>query len=155
MPARRKSNQLLGLSAMTREDRKPKRDFSRRLTRAPSPPAELSQRASEEWRRLAPACVAIGTLTGADLTAFALLCETLASEREARETVAAEGLTTPTAGGGKKPHPAVRIAENARNQSVRLLEAFGLTPRGRQSVDISPRDSPANELAEKFWSSRS
>jgi P27 family predicted phage terminase small subunit len=151
MPARRKSNLLGSITNRAREDRRPKLDFAKRLTRAPAVPAGLSERAAAEWRQLAPAAVGVGTLTAADLTAFALLCATLATERQAREVIEAEGLSVATDGGGMKPHPCVRIVENARNQSVRLLESFGLTPKGRQSIDVNPPGSPANELAERFW----
>jgi P27 family predicted phage terminase small subunit len=151
MPARRKSNLLGGITSTAREDRKPKLDFAERLKRAPEAPADLSPRAAAEWHRLAPAAVGLGTLTAADLTAFGLLCATLATERQAREVIDAEGMSVPTADGGKKPNPAVRAAETARNQAIRLLESFGLTPRGRQSVDVKPRNSPAHDLEEDFW----
>jgi len=92
--------------------------------------------------------VLIGRLTGADLRALELLCETLASEGEARAVVAREGFTVPTADGGQKPHPAVRIMETARNQAHRLLADFGLTPKGRQAVDTTPPPDPDNPFAE-------
>jgi P27 family predicted phage terminase small subunit len=78
-----------------------------------------------------------------DLRGFELLCVTLASETEAREMLQREGLTVPTADGGRKPHPAVRVAETARAQAARLLDAFGLTPQGRQSIDVAPLRAPS------------
>lgn len=84
------------------------------------------------------AAVGIGTLTQADLRAFELLAVTLAAEAEAREVIQREGLTVLTADGGRKPHPAVRIAETARAQAARLLSGFGLCPKGRQSLDPPP-----------------
>jgi len=108
--------------------------MSNRLSRAPAPPKHLNPRAAEEWRRLAPACIALGTLTAVDLRAFELLTVTLAAESEARELLAATGLTVSTGQGGCKPHPAVRMAETARRQAAQLLADFGLTPRGRKGV---------------------
>ena len=151
MPARRTSNALKVIQSTARSDRKPRRDFAARLARTPSPPAYLSQRATEAWRRLAPAATNLGVLTLADLAAFELLCVTLGAEAEARAVLERDGLTTSTGSGGRKPHPAVRIAETARAQAARLLEAFGLTPRGRQSLDTPP---PAPDPASaKFFRS--
>jgi P27 family predicted phage terminase small subunit len=150
MTAHRKSNLLKLMRGTAREDRKPKRDFARRLYRAPLPPSHLSARAASEWRGLARAAVSLGTLTGADLRAFELLAVTLATESEARDVLAREGLTVPTAGGGRKAHPGLRTAETARAQAATLLAAFGLTPRGRQSVDVLP-PSPAGDLSAKYF----
>ncbi|MBV8522583.1 MAG: P27 family phage terminase small subunit [Acetobacteraceae bacterium] len=61
----------------------------------------LSERAQCEWKRLAPAAVALGTSRSTDELAFGLLCEVLAREAEARETIEREGYTVPTADGGK------------------------------------------------------
>jgi P27 family predicted phage terminase small subunit len=138
MPAHKKSVALKLLRGTERPDRRPKRDFSARLTRAPSPPSHLSELAAAEWRRLAPVSVSLGTLTAADMRGFELLCETLASETAARAALAREGVTVRTVGGGLKPHPSVRVLETARAQAARLLDSFGLTPRGRQSLDTPP-----------------
>jgi len=150
MAAPRKSNLYKLIGGTTREDRRPKRDFAARLSRAPLPPARLSDRAAAEWRQLAPAVVALGTLTQADLRAFELLAVTLGTEMEAREVLQHEGMTVPTADGGRKPHPAVRVAETARAQAARLLADFGLTPRGRQSVDVAPPGGSQADPAFKY-----
>jgi P27 family predicted phage terminase small subunit len=110
-----------------------------RLLKCPVPPTRLSKPAREEWLRLASVAHRLGTLTEADLRGFELLTETLATERTARETVAEAGMTVPTADGGMKPHPAVRIMETARNQAARLLESFGLNPKGRSTVETAPQ----------------
>lgn len=148
MPAHQKSSNSKRIRRTARRDRRPRRDFAERLNRAPSPPAHLSERAAGEWRGLAPVAVRLGTLTQADLRGFELLCVTLAAEAEARATLEREGMTTATGGGGLKPHPAVRMAETARAQAARLLADFGLTPRGRQSIDPPP---PPPSAAEKFF----
>jgi P27 family predicted phage terminase small subunit len=103
---------------------------------APEPPDHLSPRAAAEWRRLAPAAAALGTLAEADLRGFELLAGTLATEAEARAVVEREGHAVPTAGGGWKPRPEVRVMETARVQAARLLGEFGLTPRGRRGLDL-------------------
>ena len=106
------------------------------LAEAPAPPAHLSARAAAEWRRLAPAAAALGTLAEADLRGFELLCDTLATEAETRAVVEREGHAVSTAGGGAKPRPEVRVMETARAQAAKLLAEFGLTPRGRRGLDL-------------------
>lgn len=91
----------------------------------------MSKHGCAEWNSLAKVAHQLGTLTAADLRAFELLCELLATERQARETIARDGMTVATAGGTVKPHPTVRTLENARRQATALLAAFGLTPKGR------------------------
>jgi P27 family predicted phage terminase small subunit len=120
------------------------RDPAAPLAEAPAPPAHLSARAAAEWRRLAPAAAALGTLAEADLRAFEPLAETLATEAEARAVVEGEGHAVPTAGGGQKPRPEVRVMETARVQAARLLAEFGLTPRGRRGLD-PPRPRGASD----------
>lgn len=98
------------------------------LRRAPPPPADLTERAAAQWRQLAPRCIAAGTLTTASLPALAVLCRALAAEALALETLEREGLTLPTAGGGRKGHPAARVLREARATAVALLADFGLAP---------------------------
>jgi P27 family predicted phage terminase small subunit len=104
----------------------------------PAPPVHLSADAQAEWIRLAPVARALGTLTAGDSRAFELLCSTLATAEGARRAVDAEGYTIATDGGGRKPHPCVRVMEAASNAAARLLHAFGLTPTGRAALDLSP-----------------
>jgi P27 family predicted phage terminase small subunit len=149
MPNPRKSTRLKVVTGTDRAARKPARDPAVRLDKCPSVPATISDDAKPEWKRLAPIAHRLGTLAEADLRAFELLCETLATERQARAEVASAGMTTATADGGLKPHPAVRIMETARAQAAALLANFGLTPRGRQSVNPAPLPSQ-NDVAEKY-----
>lgn len=137
MPSRR-SNQAKNLSGTARADRVPKPEMAERLRTPPKSPPNLSDRAKAEWDRVAPAVVGLGTLTSADLRAFELLAQTLATATEATEALATDGLSVRTGDGGLKPHPAVRIMETARMQARALLAEFGLTPRGRQGVDVHP-----------------
>lgn len=105
------------------------------------PPSHLSPIAAEEWRALAPAAVAAGTLHARSVRTFEVLTETLATERAARELVGQHGITVTTGAGGVKPHPAVRSMEIARAQAVVLLKAFALDPTPRDGDPIP--DIPA------------
>ena len=128
-----------------RADRAPAADpkAGERLDEPPAPPPTLSPRGMAEWHRIAPAACGLGTVMAADLRALELLCEALAVESEARETVQREGFVTMAGSGGVKPHPALRVAENARTQASKLLSDFGLTPRGREGVSILPKSGPS------------
>jgi P27 family predicted phage terminase small subunit len=57
-------------------------------------------------------------------------------ERQASDTLQREGFMVSTAAGGHKPHPALRVLEGARRDAARMREAFGLTPRARQALDV-------------------
>ena len=67
-----------------------------------------------------------------------------------RALILAEGATIPAGEGGKKGHPALKLATEARAQAIRLLESFGLTPSSRHRVDRAPPppadDSPWSKL---------
>ncbi|MEP6636683.1 MAG: phage terminase small subunit P27 family [Acidobacteriota bacterium] len=137
----RLSVQAKRLSGTDRDDRRPKRTALERLRAVPPAPEHLSVRAQVEWGPLATACVELGTLTSADLRGLELLAEVLATEAELRELLKTEGMTIPGADGNSKSHPACKLLESTRNQAARLLSDFGLTPKGRQSVDVYPAPS--------------
>jgi P27 family predicted phage terminase small subunit len=133
---RRKSTSLKQFQGTARPDRTPKRTALDRLAVPPPPPSHLSQRAQIEWVPLATATVELGVLTSADMRALELLAEVLATESELREVLKKEGLTIVGSEGGSKAHPGCKLLESTRNQAARLLCEFGLTPKGRQGVDI-------------------
>lgn len=116
--------------------------------RRPSPPASLSTRAREEWRRLAPIAHEAGTLTARSAKVFEILCEVLATERQARELVAVDGIAVKTGRDGVKPHPAVRTMETARAHAAVLLKAFRLEP-ARATPGVTPATKPRGKSA---WS---
>lgn len=118
-----------------------------RLKVPPPPPESLSDVARREWEFLAPVVVELQTCCRADLRAFQQLCETLASQTELQEIVNTEGQLLKTGTGSYKSNPAVRSLETARNQSHRLLEAFGLTPKSRNYVSKAPAARSDNPFA--------
>lgn len=118
------------------------------LAKIPPPPSHLSAAASGEWKRLAPIVEGLGTVSGADMRAFELLCSTLATAGDAESTVRKEGMTMQTGGGGVRSHPAVKVMETARAQAARLLEQFGLTPKARNYVSKAQQ---AESAAGNTW----
>jgi P27 family predicted phage terminase small subunit len=113
----------------------------------PLAPGYMTELGKVEWRRLAPLIHAQRTLAAADLRAFELLCETLATGAMAQAAIAAGGLTVVTPMGARA-HPAVKIMEAARAGATRLLIEFGLTPRAREHVSAAPDEAPGNAFAE-------
>jgi P27 family predicted phage terminase small subunit len=146
MPNPRRSAALKVISGTDRPDRQAPKPVENLHSAAPKPPKNLSKAAKSEWNRLAPIAHRLGYLADSDLRSFALLCETLATEGIARAEVVAAGMTVSTGTGGLKPHPAIRTMETARAQAARLLEAHGLNPKGRSSVDPAPPDRAANRF---------
>ena len=136
--SQRLSSQLKAFRGTHRPDRTPTPTALDRLRAVPPPPAHLSERAKIEWVPLATSCVELGTLTSADMRALELLAEVLATESELRELLKREGMTMPGADSNTKAHPACKLLESTRNQAARLLSDFGLTPKGRQGVDVYP-----------------
>ncbi|HJV88379.1 MAG TPA: phage terminase small subunit P27 family [Noviherbaspirillum sp.] len=125
------------------------------LSVTPAPPLHLSSRAQDEWNRIVPAAMAIGTFTHADLRAMELLCDALATIAELSDAVRDEGYTLPTADGGRKGNPLLRAISEQRSHAMKLLASFGLTPLGRMSVDVKPERSQDNPfLALMLKSSR-
>lgn len=137
MPAR-KSTARKAAAGTLRPSRIRQTPAGERLTEPPGPPAGLDPAAAGEWRALAPILCEICVLTRADLRTLRLLCETLASAASLDATIKAEGLTIESGTGARKAHPALNALGVARSQAARLLDGFGLSPRGRGGVDQAP-----------------
>jgi P27 family predicted phage terminase small subunit len=114
----------------------------------PEPPPDLSGLSLEIWRDLAPKIWEAGYLVETDAAAFAILCGILATEKMARQALERDGLTTQSEAGTIKGHPALRAAETARAQARAYLEAFALTPSGRQKIDPTPTKKSTSRFAE-------
>jgi P27 family predicted phage terminase small subunit len=119
------------------------------LDQAPPPPPHLDGDAAQEWRRVAAAAVALGSLRACDLPALALLAETLGLARAAQRALLAEGFAIATAAGNPKGNPAARVLAEARQHAAQMLKDFGLTPSSRGQVGGWP--SRAERDADREW----
>ena len=119
------------------------------LEEAPPPPPHLDGDAAEEWRRVAAAAVALGSLRACDLPALALLAETLGLARAAQRALLAEGFAIATAAGNPKGNPAARVLAEARQHAAQMLKDFGLTPSSRGQVEGWP--SRQKRDADREW----
>jgi phage terminase small subunit len=109
--------------------------------REPKPPAGevakpsgLSVRAGAAWDELAPICLAMGTLTTADVRAFATMCELQATFSS---VVACK----------ESPQFDVRL-ERETSQALRPYYAlFGLEPVSRARIAVPAKDEPVSKWA--------
>ncbi len=97
---------------------------------------ELSSEAEKVWRYLAPRCSKMGTLTEADLVAFAELCEEWSMARAARRAMRkgrGYSLITKdrTHGGEPRRHPGSMLARQHGDAFRQWAARFGLTPSDR------------------------
>jgi P27 family predicted phage terminase small subunit len=136
----RQSNERKRAAGTFRPDRNPRRSPIEPLGDAPSPPGYLSAGAKREWGPLTRVLVDLGVIVEADLRSLALLCEVLASEAEYRAQIARDGALLIAPNGTRRANPIVKMLEASRNQAARMLSSFGLDPKGRQGVDLQPRE---------------
>lgn len=106
----------------------------------PDPPADLSELAADEWRRIAPLLHDIGMLAKIDRDALALYCESLADWFKARREVLAKPMI------GKRRNPQWVIEEKAAARLLRMMAEFGLTPSSRMRLNQPAGTKPKDEF---------
>jgi P27 family predicted phage terminase small subunit len=97
------------------------------------PPADLSEVAAAEWRRLAPVLQAAGLLTPLDAPVFEIYCEAVATRQALAQALA-------VAGAADRPSLTRAVLE-ASQWVNRLAREFGMTPASRSRV--RPAASPS------------
>ena len=115
-------------------------------------PEGLSGPAKAVWEEVAPICLAMGTLTTADVQAFATFCELQATIRAASAEKDREGftpflVTTMVDSAGNehsnvKQHPAITLERNTAAALRPYYEKFGLEPVGRARISVPKVDKP-------------
>lgn len=104
-------------------------------------PATLSQSARRIWETLAPICVGMGTLTVADLGAFAALCELQVTLQCACAQKDSPRFRAVNARG--KIHPALKLERDTAAALRPYYEKFGLDPIGRARIQLPTIPEPA------------
>jgi P27 family predicted phage terminase small subunit len=135
----RKSAAAKALAGTARPDRAIKPPAAGDPLAVLTPPKALSREAKAEWRELAPRVQRLGLLTTTTVQSFKLLCQTLGTVRQMEAVLALDGMTELNSKGVRRTRPEVHILQNARAQARALLESWGLSPRSRQNVDVTPR----------------
>jgi|GEM_PF-176970 len=97
-------------------------------------PNYLLPEARKEWRRLAPALIAMGVLTVADAVPFAAYCTAYARWREAEDFITQHGAIYKDPRGFARPNPYVAIAAQQLREIKSLAAEFGLTPANRTAI---------------------
>src|SRR5262245_53918797 len=108
----------------------------------PKPEPWLGKHGRRLWLRLAPDLVLRNRLRPEYLVTFAALCAVYHRMRSADELLERDGLTTTTARGVTRPHPAVRIRAAAEVQLVAFMKEFGLTPASDARIPASTKGRP-------------
>lgn len=88
----------------------------------PTPPEHLSQSSREWWASV----LRDYSLEPHHLRLLQAAAESWDRFQQARETIARDGLTVPTADGGLKAHPCVAIERDSRLAFARLLRELDL-----------------------------
>lgn len=125
---------------------------------APMPPAELSEEARTEWRRVARLLHRLGLLTGADRAALAAYCQAYGRWRQAERALAEMARRDPltgalmikTAAGNAIQNPLVGIANKAMSDMVRYAAEFGMTPSARSRIAAEPKPDDSEDPAARY-----
>lgn len=120
-------------------------------------PEQVTNVAAIVWDELAPICLAMGTLTTADVSSFATLCELEATRRLASREKNVEGftpflMTTITDSAGNEhpkvqEHPAIKLERNTAAALRPYYEKFGLEPVGRARLVVKVDEAPQSKWA--------
>lgn len=118
----------------------------------PNPPAAMSKEAKAEWKRVVKELDALGLIAKIDRAALTILCNAWGDYVEARAK-----LKNPTdriyenEKGEIKPHPFVKIQNDAAALWHRMCKEFGLAPASRAGLQptgkpkaIDPLDALVN-----------
>lgn len=132
------------------------------LESVPTPPKRLLKEAKAEWKRLAPALVALGLLTEVDTSAFAELCQNygyyLITDKKIME-LGDSGVTAmqKTPSGYVQQHPLLSLRRQYYELWRKGLMDFGLTPASRVRLiadsgsDGNDNYDPMEQILKKKW----
>ncbi len=100
---------------------------------APRPPADLTDEAAAEWKRVVPGLQRLDLLKPEDRAMLVGYCETWSTFVAARDLVRREGLTI-EAKQGLLPHPAVGIMRSSGKELRAFAVQFGLSPSAEMAL---------------------
>ena len=109
---------------------------------APKPPRNLQGAALTVWHATVKLLAGLGTLDEADQGILALYCEARAELGWAMNCLRREGRIVSTAAGGKKPHPAMAIKNQAALRCAKFASELGLTPTARMRMRLGAGFGP-------------
>lgn len=113
----------------------------------PEPPAFLTDRALEEWNRVAPELKNLALLSRIDCMALAGYCAAVSRLWLAEERLKTEGLTVINERGKTIKNPLVDVANAAAKQISMFASQFGMSPSTRGNVQAEKPDDDYNPLS--------
>ena len=127
------------LQGTARRDRLNDREPDARvITRLPSPPPELTERAARMWREYGREAIHAGLLTALSLPCLRRRCIAYDDYETARELVARSGMVLTAKGGsGVYLNPAFNAKSMASKEMHRCEVEFGMTPASATKVKIA------------------
>lgn len=110
-------------------------------------PKWLDRLARQEWDRVVPVLVELGTVTPLDEAQLANYCATQSLAIRLTRELAKEGEVIPTAW-GPKANPKVAMLKEARAQATQLADRFGLNSSARSRINAP--EKPKTDDAASF-----
>lgn len=102
----------------------------------PDCPAELSDKAKDEWHRMAQALFDLGLLTQVDRASLAIYCQSYANWIEAINRLNTDGMVYVTDTGFERPSAWHKIADMESKTMRSFATEFGLTPSSRGRISV-------------------
>ncbi len=130
-----------------REDRINRNEPVPAVGDVPKAPSWLSGAAKVMWRRLAPDLHRKGVLTPWDVDAFAVVCSSYVTWRQAQQLVDSEGVLVEGYRGSMVKHPAAQVARDSWQTFMQAASRFGLSPSDRSKLSVGEgRRDPSEDL---------
>lgn len=118
--------------------------------RLPAPPAELTARAKNIWRRDGKQLLEAGVFTRIDIAAFAAFCVSYARWLDCqRELTRAGSVIYKDASGNYALHPLLKVARDAQAEFLRVASEFGMTPAMRTRIRVGKADD--TPIDREWW----
>jgi P27 family predicted phage terminase small subunit len=123
----------------------------------PTPPAFLSDDATQEWDRVIDRLFEVGLMTDLDRSTLAAYCDAYGRWAQASRSLArmAEqdlltgAMMIKTKNGNAIQNPLLGIANHARAEMVRFAAEFGMTPSARTRIDVGISAAPSDDEEER------
>lgn len=109
------------------------------LRKLPPAPAWLPVEGKTEWKRVAPALGKREVLTEADLGSLENYCLAIGTIRQCQTVIDKEGMFVSSERSAPRPHPAIRVRDEAMRQARQLAAELGLTPVSRSRPALAPQ----------------
>lgn len=108
-------------------------------------PADLSEAAKKEWRKLVPELIKLKVVSTLDIPALRRYCEYVTQWESCRLVIQSKGQTYTTASGQIKPRPEINIMFQSSREILNLAAQFGCTPAARARLAHNAITIPDDE----------